>query len=51
MKRPGDQSTLNESNIELVAFSEQIMNEDQEIAPGIPTQDQVMRQQQRLMQQ
>ena len=29
--------TMNESAIELVAFSEQIMNEEHEIAPGIPT--------------
>jgi len=35
--------TMNESAIELVAYSEQIMNEQQEIAPGIPTQDQVFR--------
>lgn len=35
---------MNESAIELVAYSEQIMNEEQEIAPGIPTQDQVFRQ-------
>jgi hypothetical protein len=36
--------TLNEStNIELVAFSEQIMNEDHEITPGIPTQDQALK--------
>jgi hypothetical protein len=33
----GLQQTLNESNVELVAFSEQIMNEDHEIAPGIPS--------------
>lgn len=28
---------LNNSNIELMAFSEQIMTDDHEIAPGIPT--------------
>lgn len=43
--------TMNESAIELVAYSEQIMNEEQEIAPGIPTQDQVFRQLRMIYQQ
>lgn len=37
--------TLNESNVELVAYSEQILDIDHEIAPGIPSQDQVLREQ------
>jgi hypothetical protein len=34
----------NTSNIELVAYSEQIIGDDQEIATNIPTQDQALKQ-------